>query len=137
MRAIMKTSTALLTICVLAGCDGGTAGTDGGGDPDQGRDATGADASDGDPIDATGADTVADGTPGTDADGSSVPPGLQVTTESGDVTGVMAGETRAFLGVPYAASTAGENRWRPAQAPAAWTTPRPAIERGAPCPGYG
>ncbi len=41
---------------------------------------------------------------------------------------------RAFLGIPYAETTAGENRWRPPVPKAAWTEPFIADEYGAPCP---
>jgi len=43
-----------------------------------------------------------------------------VTTMSGDVQGLDFGASCAFLGIPYAASTAGMNRWKPPQPRAPW-----------------
>ena len=43
-----------------------------------------------------------------------------VTTATGDVQGRDQGLSCAFLGVPYAASTAGTNRWKPPQPRASW-----------------
>jgi para-nitrobenzyl esterase len=43
-----------------------------------------------------------------------------VTLPGGDVRGQEFGASCAFLGVPYAASTAGNNRWRPPQPRASW-----------------
>ena len=43
-----------------------------------------------------------------------------VSTLSGDVQGVDRGASCAFLGIPYAASTADSNRWRPPQPKAPW-----------------
>ncbi len=43
-----------------------------------------------------------------------------VTTISGDVEGLDVGASCAFLGIPYAASTEGANRWKPPQARAPW-----------------
>jgi para-nitrobenzyl esterase len=44
-----------------------------------------------------------------------------VSLADGDVQGSNLGAACAFLGIPYAASTAGNNRWRPPQAPTPWT----------------
>ncbi|MEQ5806025.1 carboxylesterase family protein [Alteromonas sp. NFXS44] len=41
--------------------------------------------------------------------------------------------TGAFLGVPYAASTGGENRWRPPQPASAWQGMRDATHFGPDC----
>ena len=49
-----------------------------------------------------------------------------VTTVAGDVEGLDLGTSCAFLGVPYAASTAGANRWKPPQPRAPWA---PAIHQ--------
>src|SRR5688500_8895429 len=49
-----------------------------------------------------------------------------VTTVAGDVEGLDLGTSCAFLGIPYAASTAGANRWKPPQARAPWA---PAIHQ--------
>ena len=43
-----------------------------------------------------------------------------VTVSDGPVQGTNLGQACSFLGIPYAASTAGENRWRPPQAVAPW-----------------
>ncbi len=59
---------------------------------------------------------------------------LEVQTDSGGVRGVMQGETRAFLGVPYAAPPVGELRWRPPQRAAAWEGVRDAVQTGLQCP---
>jgi para-nitrobenzyl esterase len=59
-----------------------------------------------------------------------------VLTSNGAVQGVDRGASCAFLGVPYAASSAGERRWRPPQPPNPWA---PAIlnASAAPnCPGF-
>ena len=56
-----------------------------------------------------------------------------VTTNNGDVQGSDLGESCAFLGVPYAASTAGSSRWKPPQ-PAAPSALINATTPPAPCP---
>ena len=43
-----------------------------------------------------------------------------VETANGYVEGLDTGASCAFLGIPYGASTDGENRWKPPQARAAW-----------------
>jgi para-nitrobenzyl esterase len=45
----------------------------------------------------------------------------RVTLTAGDVQGVDFGSSCAFLGIPYAAPTGGENRWKPPQPPTPWT----------------
>ncbi|MGW0833559.1 carboxylesterase/lipase family protein [Streptomyces prunicolor] len=59
-----------------------------------------------------------------------------VRTQSGLVTGVPAAlpEVTVYKGIPYAASTAGENRWRAPQAPPSWQGTRKADTWGAACP---
>lgn len=49
-----------------------------------------------------------------------------VTTVAGDVEGLDLGTSCAFLGIPYAASTEGANRWKPPQPRAPWA---PAIHQ--------
>ncbi|MEU2422183.1 carboxylesterase family protein [Streptomyces sp. NPDC007851] len=59
-----------------------------------------------------------------------------VSTESGQVTGVqgsLPGVT-VYKGVPYAASTAGANRWRPPQPAPPWNGVRTADSWGPACP---
>ena len=43
-----------------------------------------------------------------------------VTLPEGDVQGVDAGASCTFLGIPYAASTAGDHRWKPPYPPNPW-----------------
>ncbi|MFI6253564.1 carboxylesterase/lipase family protein [Streptomyces sp. NPDC051016] len=59
-----------------------------------------------------------------------------VATESGRVTGVPAGldGVTVYKGIPYAASTAGENRWRAPQPAPSWKGVRKADTWGAACP---
>ncbi|WP_329331254.1 carboxylesterase family protein [Streptomyces sp. NBC_00663] len=59
-----------------------------------------------------------------------------VRTESGLVTGVPAGAEgiTVYKGIPYAASTAGENRWRAPRSAPSWKGVRKADTWGAACP---
>ena len=47
-------------------------------------------------------------------------------TEYGKVRGYIMRDTYTFLGIPYGASTAGENRFMPPQPPEPWDGIRPA-----------
>ncbi|WP_406124774.1 carboxylesterase/lipase family protein [Streptomyces sp. NBC_00989] len=60
----------------------------------------------------------------------------RVRTQSGLVTGVPAAlpGVTVYKGIPYAASTAGENRWRAPRPPASWQGVRRADTWGAACP---
>lgn len=49
-----------------------------------------------------------------------------VRTTEGRVGGSRAGDVSAWLGVPYASPPVGDLRWRPPQAPQAWSGVRPA-----------
>lgn len=60
-----------------------------------------------------------------------------VTTSSGKVCGVERGEVHAFLGIPYAESTAGKNRWMPPVKKAPWRGTLPATRFGFACPQNG
>ena len=62
--------------------------------------------------------------------------GSPVKTQSGPVVGVPAAldGITVYKGIPYAASTAGQNRWRPPQPPPSWTGVRRADTWGAACP---
>ena len=55
-------------------------------------------------------------------------------TQYGKVRGFLDGGVLTFKGVPYGATTAGENRWLPAKPPAPWTEEYPALAYGANCP---
>jgi para-nitrobenzyl esterase len=54
--------------------------------------------------------------------------------ESGEVRGQQSQSIYSFLGMPYAASTAGANRWRPPQPVARWSEARDATVFGVDCP---
>lgn len=58
----------------------------------------------------------------------------RITTDKGPVQGSVAGETRVFLGIPYAAPPLGDLRWKPPAAHAAWTEPVDATFRRPSCP---
>ncbi|MFD0559137.1 para-nitrobenzyl esterase [Stackebrandtia endophytica] len=60
-----------------------------------------------------------------------------VTIDTGQVRGTVADDHRLFQGIPYAASTAGENRWLPPQPAASWEGVRDATRPGSPCPQVG
>ncbi|WP_109485606.1 carboxylesterase/lipase family protein [Occallatibacter savannae] len=55
-------------------------------------------------------------------------------TQYGKVRGFVDGGVLTFKGVPYGATTAGENRWLPAKPPAPWTDEFPALTYGGNCP---
>ncbi|MGA7409975.1 MAG: carboxylesterase family protein [Bryobacteraceae bacterium] len=55
-------------------------------------------------------------------------------TQYGKVRGFVDGGVLTFKGVPYGATTAGENRWLPAKPPAPWRDEYPALAYGANCP---
>ena len=50
------------------------------------------------------------------------------------VRGYAEDSVLTFKGVPYGASTGGENRWLPAKPPAPWDGELPALIYGANCP---
>jgi acetyl esterase/lipase len=56
-----------------------------------------------------------------------------VQTDSGPVRGTVTEEYRRFQGIPYAASTAGDHRWREPAPVEAWTEPRDATKPGNIC----
>ena len=64
----------------------------------------------------------------------STPHSAIVKTQYGKVRGYVDGGVFTFKGVPYGATTAGENRWLPAKAPAPWSDEYPALVYGANCP---
>src|SRR4029453_648462 len=57
-------------------------------------------------------------------------PTVSVETTLGRVRGYVASRINSFRGVPYAASTAGANRFLPPQKAQPWTGVRDAIELG-------
>jgi len=70
-----------------------------------------------------------------DADGARAQKaGLLVKIRSGLVRGRLVGETREFLGIPYAKTTAGQRRFTPAEPVAPWRGVRDALEFGPSCP---
>lgn len=64
----------------------------------------------------------------------STPRSAIAKTQYGTVRGFVDGGVFTFMGVPYGATTAGENRWLPAKPPAPWTDEYPALTYGANCP---
>ena len=56
------------------------------------------------------------------------------TTASGDVEGMLQDGVAVFKGIPYAATTAGDNRWREPQPVDAWQGTRQAQNWGSICP---
>src|SRR6202046_3847329 len=64
----------------------------------------------------------------------STPRSAIAKTQYGKVRGFVDGGVLTFKGVPYGATTAGENRWLPAKPPAPWTDEYPALAYGAKCP---
>jgi len=57
----------------------------------------------------------------------------RATVRQGALKGVVAGDVAVFKGIPYAAPPVGELRWRPPQAPAAWSGVRDASAMGPVC----
>ncbi len=55
-------------------------------------------------------------------------------TQYGKVRGYVEDGVLTFKGVPYGASTGGENRWLPAKPPTPWEGEHPALTYGANCP---
>ena len=64
----------------------------------------------------------------------STPKSAVATTRYGKVRGYVEDGVLTFKGVPYGASTGGENRWLPAKPPAPWDGEYPALIYGANCP---
>lgn len=60
--------------------------------------------------------------------------GLDVMTDKGVVHGSASGGVRAFLGIPFAATTGGANRWKPPQPVTPWSTTLDATKLGPICP---
>ena len=64
----------------------------------------------------------------------STPSSAIAKTQYGKVRGFLDGGVFTYKGVPYGATTAGENRWLPAKPPTPWTDEYPALVYGANCP---
>jgi para-nitrobenzyl esterase len=64
----------------------------------------------------------------------STPRSAIAKTQYGKVRGFLDGGVFAFKGVPYGATTEGENRWLPVKPPAPWADEYPALAYGANCP---
>ena len=64
----------------------------------------------------------------------STPRSAIANTQYGKVRGFLDGGVFTFKGVPYGQTTAGENRWLPAKAPAPWNDEYPALMYGGNCP---
>ena len=65
--------------------------------------------------------------------GCATPRSAVAKTQYGKVRGYVDGGVLTFKGIPYGATTAGENRWLPAKAPK-WDGEYPALIYGANCP---
>lgn len=74
------------------------------------------------------------------SDGSNETPiqeGIQIELSDGVVVGEVDGETRRFLGIPYAAPPTGARRWLPPEPPVPWDAELDATEFSAACPQLG
>jgi para-nitrobenzyl esterase len=103
-----------LALALFAGCDGGDTTGSGGSTTSTGN---------------TGGSTTS-----TSSTGGGMPGSTLIQTDKGPVQGVVMGNTRAFLGIPYAAAPVGPLRWKPPQPAAAWTAPLDASKKGPWCP---
>jgi para-nitrobenzyl esterase len=61
-------------------------------------------------------------------------PGREVTIDTGKVKGNVRLDRREFLGIPFAAPTDGDGRFRAPRPPARWSGVRDATKAGAACP---
>lgn len=86
------------------------------------------------PIAATLSCTPAHARTGSRESGIATPPDLVVETPAGKVRGYRSGAVRIFKGIPFGASTAGANRFRPARPAEPWTGIRLALTPGPICP---
>jgi para-nitrobenzyl esterase len=64
----------------------------------------------------------------------SIPRSAVAKTQYGPVRGFLDGGVFTFKGIPYGQTTAAENRWLPAKAPAPWKDEYPALVYGSNCP---
>lgn len=72
---------------------------------------------------------------GCSGDGSSsvVQQGTEITISDGTLVGEVDGETRRFLGIPFAAPPTGDRRWLSPRPPEPWSSPLDATEFSAAC----
>lgn len=71
---------------------------------------------------------------GGSSSGCGTPDPTLVTTQNGDVRGVVEGDLVTFRGIPYAAPPVGDLRWKAPQDPANWSGERDASAFGNTCP---
>jgi para-nitrobenzyl esterase len=84
---------------------------------------------------AEGAERARPGARGESAPGScSTPRSAVARTQYGRVRGYVDDGVLTFKGVPYGATTGGENRWLPAKPPAPWDGELPTLTYGPNCP---
>ncbi len=82
---------------------------------------------------AHAADSPRPAAPGTSGT-CSTPRSAVASTQYGKVRGYVEDGVLTFKGVPYGASTGGENRWLPAKPPTPWADEYPALTYGPNCP---
>jgi len=86
-------------------------------------------------VPAEGAERARPGARGESAPGScSTPRSAVAKTQYGMVRGYVDDGVLTFKGVPYGATTGGENRWLPAKPPVPWDDELPTLTYGANCP---
>ena len=85
-------------------------------------------------VPALASDSVKTGVHQQEPGNCSTPKTAVAKTQYGKVRGFVDGGVFTFKGVPYGATTAGENRWLPAQPVKAWDGEFPALVYGANCP---
>jgi para-nitrobenzyl esterase len=85
-------------------------------------------------VPAFASDSVKTGVHQQEPGNCSTPKTAVAKTQYGKVRGFVDGGVLTFKGVPYGATTAGENRWLPAQPLKPWTDEFPALVYGANCP---
>lgn len=105
-------------------------------------DADSMDESDDRPTRDASRDASRDAGPGKPRDGATVDSGpdkpaqspLVIDTSTGQLEGKLEGETRLFLGIPYAEPPVGKLRFAPPVPVTPWTDKRMAVEHGKVCP---
>jgi para-nitrobenzyl esterase len=114
-----------LSLLVIAGCGGDGSSSTSNGDGGAGGTGSASDA----------ASTTSSTSTASSSTGATPEP-APVDTDKGPVQGKVSGETRAFLGIPYAAPPVGALRWKPPQPAAPWTAPLEAKVKGPACPQF-